>query len=294
MTAACSAPVPNQRLSSNASNLPPMRRQRARTRAAAFKRPRSSRSTGLSRKCETSSGLWKANPTTESEAARVLVGHDASEARFKREAPGSRVLHLATHGFFMSGTCSDGPSGTRGIGGLAKAGGTPSIDNPLLLSGLALAGANRRASAGADEDDGILTAEEVASLNLEGVEWAVLSACDTGVGEIKAGEGVFGLRRAFQVAGARTVVMSLWSVDDQATRAWMRALYEGRFQKKLSLPMPYTLRASPCCVLGAQGPEHASVLLGRIRRGRRLALTAAPPGARTNASAPVFPLLPRR
>jgi CHAT domain-containing protein len=74
----------------------------------------------------------------------------------------------------------------------------------------------------------------VASLDLSGVEWAVLSACDTGVGEIRAGEGVFGLRRAFQVAGARTVVMSLWSVDDQATRAWMRALYEGRFQRKLS------------------------------------------------------------
>ena len=91
-----------------------------------------------------------------------------------------------------------------------------------------------RALAGPDEDEGILTAEEVASLDLGGVDWAVLSACDTGVGEIKAGEGVFGLRRAFQVAGARTVVMSLWSVEDQATRAWMRALYEGRFQRKLS------------------------------------------------------------
>ncbi len=74
----------------------------------------------------------------------------------------------------------------------------------------------------------------MSSLNLEGVEWAVLSACDTGVGEIKAGEGVFGLRRAFQVAGARSVLMSLWSVDNQATRAWMRALYEGRFQKNLA------------------------------------------------------------
>ena len=77
-------------------------------------------------------------------------------------------------------------------------------------------------------------AEEVAALNLENVEWAVLSACDTGVGQVKAGEGVFGLRRAFQVAGARTVIMSLWSVDDQATRAWMRALYGARFQKALS------------------------------------------------------------
>src|SRR5262249_20794375 len=79
----------------------------------------------------------------------------------------------------------------------------------------------------------ILTAEEVASLNLEGVEWAVLSACDSGLGELKSGEGVFGLRRAFQVAGVRTVIMSLWSVDDQATGQWMRALYLARLQKHL-------------------------------------------------------------
>ena len=166
-------------------------------------------------------------------AARTLVGREASERAFKQDAGRYRVLHLATHGFFLDGSClpeSASPN-TRGVGGLSS---TTPVENPLRLSGLALAGANRRALAGPDEDDGILTAEEVASLDLQGVEWAVLSACDTGVGEIKAGEGVFGLRRAFQVAGARTVVMSLWSVDDQATRAWMRALYEGRFQKKLS------------------------------------------------------------
>jgi CHAT domain-containing protein len=119
------------------------------------------------------------------------------------------------------------------VGGLAGAPPRPT-ENPLLLSGLALAGANRRASASADGDDGILTAEEVAGLDLSGVEWAVLSACDTGVGEIAAGEGVFGLRRAFQIAGARSVIMSLWSVEDQSTRAWMRALYEGRFDRNRS------------------------------------------------------------
>jgi hypothetical protein len=100
------------------------------------------------------------------------------------------------------------------------------------LSGLAFAGANKRQSARWAEDDGILTAEEIASLDLHGVEWAVLSACDTGVGEIKAGEGVFGLRRAFQVAGARTVIMSLWSVEDRATREWMAALYRERFANR--------------------------------------------------------------
>ena len=73
----------------------------------------------------------------------------------------------------------------------------------------------------------------------------MLSACDTGLGEIKAGEGVFGLRRAFQVAGARTVIMSLWSVEDRSAMQWMRALYEGRL-RRVSLPTPSTKRASPC------------------------------------------------
>ena len=181
--------------------------------------------------------LWS-SPTASSGNARVLVGREASESAFKREAPIHRILHLATHGFFLGSECVPTGSATRAVGGLVSSSSRPArdveVESPLLLSGLALAGANRRASARVDEDDGILTAEEVASLNLEGVEWAVLSACDTGVGEVRAGEGVFGLRRAFHVAGVRTIIMSLWSVDDQAARAWMRALYEGRFQRHLS------------------------------------------------------------
>ena len=140
------------------------------------------------------------------------------------------------------------------MGGLAAARPVPG-ENPLLLSGLALAGANRRASAAPDGDDGILTAEEVASLDLSGVEWAVLSACDTGVGEIKAGEGVFGLRRAFQIAGARSVIMSLWSVDDQSTRAWMSALYDARFARGRST---------------SDAVHDASLALLRDRRGKGL------------------------
>jgi CHAT domain-containing protein len=103
-----------------------------------------------------------------------------------------------------------------------------------VLSGLVFAGANHRDAAGPDEEDGILTAEEIAALDLSSVEWAVLSACDTGVGEVMAGEGVFGLRRAFQIAGARTLIMSLWPVDDEVTRAWMRELYTNRFVKGMS------------------------------------------------------------
>jgi CHAT domain-containing protein len=106
--------------------------------------------------------------------------------------------------------------------------------NPLLLSGLVFAGANRQLASARGNDTGILTAEEVVALDLQGTEWVVLSACDTGLGAITRSEGVLGLRRAFQIAGARTVIMSLWSVDDAATRAWMRGLYEARLQQQLS------------------------------------------------------------
>ena len=220
------------------------------------------------------SGLWNqyAADDSEADAARVFVGRAASESAFKREAERHRVLHLATHGFFLNNACAPAPTGTRGVGGLARAGARP-VENPLLLSGLALAGANRRAHAGPDEDEGILTAEEVASLDLGGVEWAVLSACDTGVGEIEAGEGVFGLRRAFQVAGARTVVMSLWSVEDQATRAWMRRLV----RRPLPEETLHRRRRAPgepdrAARSSREGAEHASVLLGGVCRGRRLAV----------------------
>lgn len=200
--------------------------------------------------------LWTTAAASGGEpgTARVLQGPAASEREVKESAGRHRVLHVATHGFFLNPECAPAAAGTRGVGGLARYNARAPA-NPLLLSGLALAGANRRAQAKPDEDDGILTAEEVATLDLSGVEWAVLSACDTGVGEIKAGEGVFGLRRAFQVAGARTVIMSLWSVEDQATRAWMRALYEGRFLKKLST---------------ADAVHHASLSVLRDRRARGL------------------------
>jgi CHAT domain-containing protein len=102
------------------------------------------------------------------------------------------------------------------LGGCGKPG---NGDNPLLLSGLAMAGAR----------DGIVMAEEIVALDLDGLQWAVLSACDTGLGELKSGEDVFGLRRAFQLAGARTVILSLWPVDDSATREWMNALYRLRY-----------------------------------------------------------------
>jgi len=179
--------------------------------------------------------LWKRKDAVRRAGQEVfhLTRAGASEAAFKDQAPGRRVLHLATHGFFLGGRCESALESMRGISGTGpgpmQAPPPLTGENPLLLSGLALAGANHRNAAGPDEEDGILTAEEIAALDLSGVEWAVLSACDTGVGEIKAGEGVFGLRRAFEVAGVDTLIMSLWSVEDEATREWMRNLYEARF-----------------------------------------------------------------
>ena len=155
--------------------------------------------------------LWSARRPAK-DATLELTGAMAQEALFKRLAPGSNVLHVATHGFFLDPEC-------------LKAGAAAS---PLLSSGLALAGANHRDAATEDEEDGILTAEEIASLDLSGVDWVVLSACDTGMGQVMNGEGVLGLRRAFEVAGAGTLIMSLWPVQDEATRAWMRELYAAR------------------------------------------------------------------
>jgi CHAT domain-containing protein/tetratricopeptide (TPR) repeat protein len=162
-------------------------------------------------------------------ASLQMTGADASPEAFTQYAPGKRVLHVATHGFFLEGSCESAVQRRLDPSKRDESVLPATAENPLLLSGLAFAGANRRGSAKADETDGILTAEEIAGINLEGVDWAVLSACDTGVGEIKVGEGVFGLRRAFQVAGAKTVIMSLWPVEDETTKQWMGTLYREHF-----------------------------------------------------------------
>jgi CHAT domain-containing protein len=167
--------------------------------------------------------IWRETTGTD---ARVMSGAGATEAEFKKAAAGKRILHLATHGFFEGRSTTPGPAGTRSIGGL-------SADRPsrgLARSGLALAGANRPPEDRSAED-GILMAEEIAALDLSGAEWVVLSACDTGVGNIQEGEGVLGLRRAFEVSGVATLVMSLWDVDDAATREWMELLYRMRFEQ---------------------------------------------------------------
>jgi hypothetical protein len=142
---------------------------------------------------------------------------------------------VATHGFFLSGRSKKGRR-SRGLelAELATLAAKPSkaapaprarwrIRSPLLRSGIALSGANHRR--GGADDDGILTALEATGLDLHGTQLVALSACETGVGELVAGEGVFGMRRALVIAGADSQIMSLWKVDDEATRDLMIAYY---------------------------------------------------------------------
>jgi CHAT domain-containing protein len=164
----------------------------------------------------------------------MLRGEQASEEAIRRQAPHSRYAHLATHGYFAppdlrsvllpSYKAVDQPDSEL-LGGAGLAG-----YHPGLLSGIALAGANRRPAAVAHED-GILTALEVAQLDFWDVELAVLSACETGLGEVAGGEGLLGLHRAFQVAGARSVVASLWQIGDEPTRALMARFYENLWRR---------------------------------------------------------------
>lgn len=134
----------------------------------------------------------------------VLEGENASEQQLKSaRIPG--ILHIATHGFFIS-------SGSQ-------------MTNPLLQSGLVLAGVNNKGGEDVTGQDGILTALEISALDLRDTELVVLSACETGLGEIKNGDGVYGLQRAFRLAEAKYVVLSLWKVDDTATMKLMEIFY---------------------------------------------------------------------
>jgi CHAT domain-containing protein len=164
----------------------------------------------------------------------VLRKGEANEDAVRRLAPRHHYLHFATHGFFAPESLHSGltvASRNKEADSLTS---HPDLSgfHPGLLSGLVMAGANRGASA--DHDDGILTALEVGALALNDTELAVLSACQTGLGAEAGGEGLLGLQRAFQIAGARSVVAGLWTVDDRATRSLMVDLYDNLWSKKMS------------------------------------------------------------
>jgi CHAT domain-containing protein/Tfp pilus assembly protein PilF len=159
--------------------------------------------------------------------AKVFTREQATEAAIKRLSSPS-ILHVATHGFFLRDREPE-LVGARDEGAATDWSGSPSdqpMKNPLLRSGLALAGVNQRWGSANQEDDGVLTALEAAGLDLWGTKLVVLSGCDTGVGEVKNGEGVYGLRRALVLAGSETQVMSLWTVSDFGTRDLMIEYYK--------------------------------------------------------------------
>jgi CHAT domain-containing protein len=228
----------------------PARPALANTTAAAANPDADKRSADLDR----SGMIFKPLPGTAGEArllqqlfklpaGQVATGPAATEARLKR-VNGPRILHIATHGFFLDDLpqaanagmsvsrrgalmgnrrdveSDDGPFAANRRPGLGE--------NPLLRSGLALAGANQRRSEGGE--DGILTAAEAAQLDLEGTQLVVLSACQTGTGDVANGEGVYGLRRALVLAGAQSQLVSLWNVNDTATEKLMGEYYR-RLQK---------------------------------------------------------------
>lgn len=175
---------------------------------------------------------WNPLPGTGQEAdalvhtmkgLKVYRGDEATEGKLKSlHAP--KILHLATHGFFLP----DEPPPPEADQMMAPAptassAGSDVYENPLLRSGLALAGANKLKSG---NDDGVLTALEASGLDLWGTKLVVLSACETGVGKISNGDGVYGLRRSLVIAGAESLVMSLWQVDDFATKDLMAGFYK--------------------------------------------------------------------
>ncbi|MBE9028454.1 CHAT domain-containing protein [filamentous cyanobacterium LEGE 11480] len=176
--------------------------------------------------------------------AIVLTGKQATENALK-QAASPRILHIATHGFFFDDQPQFTTSKRRGanvarrrsdILPIATSPKQPrtsrmNTENALLRSGLALAGFNDRQSG---QEDGVLTALEVANLNLQGTQLVVLSACETGIGDVANGEGVYGLRRALVLAGADSQLISLWKVDDQGTKDLMTQYYNQLIKQQSS------------------------------------------------------------
>lgn len=183
-------------------------------------------------------------PGTEKEAAELEVrakksgwqsqaylGPNATKAEL-RKVNSPRILHLATHGFFLPEIDLGTPTGAGGAAEIPKG----KLVNPMHRSGLAMAGAQRTLQAWGKgevppiENDGIVTAEDVGGLQLDSTWLVVLSACDTGGGEARAGEGVMGLRRGFVQAGAQNLLMTLWSISDQTTVQIMLDFYDAAFK----------------------------------------------------------------
>ncbi|OJH36804.1 CHAT domain-containing tetratricopeptide repeat protein [Cystobacter ferrugineus] len=216
---------------------------------------------------------WVSLPGTRQEAeaiqrllprAQLFIGAEASKQRLL-ELPTPGVLHIATHGFFLEDSAT--PEASRAVGHVnALAGGpaTQNLPDPLLRSGLILSGASAQVSH--SPESFLVTALELAGLDLWGTELVVLSACETGRGDVKLGQGVYGMRRALISAGAETVVSSLWKVNDDITMQLMRGYYrhmlageprvsalrEAMLEVRRAHPHPYAW--APFIALGRNAP----------------------------------------
>jgi CHAT domain-containing protein len=179
---------------------------------------------------------WNALPGTKREVENIstaLASADIQNSLFEGQAGNeesfrtlsgqkNRIIHIATHGFFLPLEKARHEEYFRPVND-----NVPEVDNSMRRSGLMLAGGNRawRGEPVPDGvEDGVLTSQEIVSLDLRGADLVVLSACETGLGEV-TGEGVFGLQRAFKKAGAQTLIMSLWRVSDAATEVMMSEIY---------------------------------------------------------------------
>ena len=191
---------------------------------------------------------------------KSLSKGDATQAAIRQGAGNYRYLHIATHGEFLKQTVTLRPD-VLGIDdsivGRARASGV----SAGVLCSLVFAGANKPTV----DDPGVLSALEIAEMDLSKVELAVLSACETGLGDVASGEGVLGLQRAFQFAGTRTTVTSLWQIPDGATAPLMVRFYENRLKK--GMPMLEALREAQLWVLN-EGVK-SGVLTEPLGEGRR-------------------------
>ena len=158
------------------------------------------------------SRTWKLLPGTEKEGKAIARITDAELLTKKRatalaiqKANTPKIFHIASHAYYLPPETNE-------------------IENPLLRSGIVLAGANNPEDN--EQDDGYLTALEVTKLDLKGTQMVVVSGCESGQGDINSGEGVYGLKRAIAVAGARSSLLSLWKVNDAATAAFMESFYQ--------------------------------------------------------------------
>lgn len=214
------------------------------------------------------------------ESARVkyqkLTGLQASESNFKAlSGDGASIIHIATHGFYWTKKDANKVQSLSFLQNDDKVSAVTEEDMAMRRSGLLFSGANDALSGGKSElltDDGVLTAIEIAQLDLSAVDLLVLSACETGLGEI-SGDGVFGLQRGFKKAGVNSILMSLWKVDDKATQMLMGKFYEGylagKTKRKSLLDAQRYLREYEVETVEGQDDEDMSMTATQRRKAAR-------------------------